>query len=170
MFLFLDIGVLIILGGWIVGWPGFQSHPRKSTPIQEYFYNDICTTDTPYIMSHKGRVFYHAYHKTYGRSDKRWRSDRWNIWGNSGTIYRKIVAHGRDLSDFIFSDFEPWKFVIALYKISLCKTHCYSSWAFICSKVELLTRTWALNNFDRSYGPGILHNLLIVIMRWCTYY
>ena len=120
-------------------------------------------------MSHKGRVFYHAYHKTYGRSDKRWRSDRWNIWGNSGTIYRKIVAHGRDLSDFIFSDFEPWKFVIALYKVGHVKSPCYSSWACICSKVELLTRTWALTLMPRTFVTSYLNHLLLILiltLRW----
>ena len=51
----------------IVGCAQYLSH--------RHIYNDICTTDTPYIMSHKGRVFYHTYNKTYGRSDKRWRSE-----------------------------------------------------------------------------------------------
>ena len=91
----------------------------------------------------------------------------YNIPKNRPRWKRFFCAPGGGVDTFIFSDFEPWNFVIALYKISLCKSHCYSSWAFICSKVELLTRTWALNNFDRSYGPGILHNLLIS-RQYCT--
>ena len=84
----------------------------------------------------------------------------YNISKNRPRWKRFFCAPGGGVDTFIFSDFEPWNFVIALYKISPCKSHCYSSWAFICSRVELLTRTWALNNFDRSYATGILHNLL----------
>ena len=75
----------------------------------------------------------------------------------------KITRNCRSSSRFlIFYDvrIEPWKFVIALYKVGHVKRDCYSSWALICSKVELLTRTWALTLMPRSYAQGLLNSLL----------
>ena len=85
----------------------------------------------------------------------------YNISKNRPRWKRFFCAPGGGVDTFIFSDFEPWNFVIALYKVVHVKCHCYSSWAFICSKVELLTRTWALTLMHRTLVTSYLNHLLI---------
>ena len=139
----------------------------------QYFCNNFFILTTQSNMSILYQSYYHSFNSQNTVQKKPYKITSSSIckdemYGMSLVQYteklpliKEIFFWGGDcLYTFIFSDFEPWKIVIALYKVVHVKSDCYSSWAFICSKVELLTRTWAPKRMHRSYAQGFLNSLL----------